>query len=165
MTDDSYYLNYIKSRAADLATYGAETEDLVQEGLLALYDALRTYDCTRKVPFGAYASACINNRMLSAVRTANAGKNNPLKDYNSIYDTDESVLPAVDDPSDIIVEREEYEKLLSDIRVTLSELEQKVLALRLAGYCYTDISAALGIGVKSVDNALARARRKLLSVQ
>lgn len=165
MTDDKYYLNYIQSRAAALATYGAEAEDLSQEGLLALYDALRTYDSSRRVPFGAYAAACINNRMLSAVRQANAGKNIPLRDYSSIYDTDETALPAGNDPSDVLVEREGYEKLLSDIRLKLSELERKVLSLQLAGYSYSDISDALGIERKSVDNALARARRKLQSVQ
>ncbi len=165
MTDDTYYLNYIKSRATALATYGAEAEDLSQEGLLALYDALRTYDSSRRVPFGAYAAACINNRMLSAVRSANAGKNIPLRDYSSIYDTPETELPSGGDPSDVLVEREGYERLLSEIRLSLSALERKVLALQLSGYSYADISSALGIERKSVDNALVRVRRKLQSVQ
>ena len=165
MADETYYLNYIKKRASALATYGAEADDLAQEGLMALYEALLSFDSKRNIPFGVYASACINNRMVSAVRSAKAGKNDPLRDYSSIYDSDELLLSYADDPLDVLSGREGFRFLLNEIRLALSEKERKVLSLHLNGYSYADIASFLGIDRKAVDNALARARRKIHSVQ
>jgi len=141
-------------------------EDVVQEGLVGLLDAIDGYDEERGSSFEAFAISCIDNRIFSVLRQLAAKKNAPLNDYLSLSEDQEEVyslfnLPASPSPEDIVILREELATTFTMIKENLSEFEKKVLALYLEGYSYIAISELLSTSSKSVDNALQRARKKL----
>ncbi len=135
-----------------------DCEDLIQEGLLALLSAVRTYQVRKAVAFRTYVYSCARNRMISALRQTDARANERL------VEQDEPYLPAEDgqgDPAVMLLRREELEDLRSRLRKLLTPIEYRVLLLYLGAYSYNEIAARLHIGVKAVDNALQRLRRKL----
>ncbi len=145
----------IKSTAASFRA-GEYTEDLVQEGLLALYCATKVYDETRGVPFDAYAFTCIKNAMITAYRKIS-------KDSTAICNFDDSsnMISTTPGPDELAMMTEDFEIIKSLIRDNLSGFEYKVLSLYLNGFSYSHIADALNKSEKSVDNALSRTKKKL----
>ena len=154
---------YINRRASRIKAVGMMHDDLVQEGLIGLLDAIDGYDEERGTSFEAFAIRCIDNRIYSALRQAARKKNTPLNDYLSLSDESDKLQISQDIPSpeEIVILQEELNYLLTLIREDLSTFEKKVLALYLEGYSYMAISEMLATSSKSVDNALQRARKKL----
>ena len=157
----------VKSCARPFFLAGADSEDLIQEGMFGLLKAIRSYDASHDVPFEAYARVCIMSRIYSAVRSASADKHKPLNNSESI-----SQKPLIDDsrefsaslsgsdPAMLLIHMEEQQERLHLLERCLSSFEKKVLALFLEGRSYSDMAEELQKPMKSVDNAIQRIRRK-----
>ncbi len=142
------YLPLIKSRAAKYSCDSVPAEDLASEGFLAFFKAVSAYDEGRGHSFSAYASVCVSNRMISAVRSAD---NSALTaEYNEEGED-------LNTPEAICIERELYSEIFS----ILSKKERDIFRFYIDGTCYSEIASALSISVKSVDNAVQRIRKKL----
>lgn len=153
---------YIEQKVAGLKVPGADHDDLCQEAYVALLSAIGSYDELKGASFSTYAIACINNRLADAVKTANRQKNRILNDSVSLTDDSNPVeIISYESPEKQTLDQEQYLELMHKIENVLSEKEQRVLLLWVDGYDYEEIGNMLNIPVKSVDNALQRARRKL----
>lgn len=144
--------------ASEYRSAQLDFDDLVQEGLLALLSAVRSFREDKRVAFRTYAYTCARNRMVSALRQAGG------RDVEQLAETDEPYLPAGNgqgDPAVMLLRREELENLCLKLRSLLTPVEYQVLMLYLGAYSYNEIASRLRIGVKAVDNALQRLRRKL----
>jgi len=160
------FMPYINKRASRIQLVGIMQDDIIQEGLIGLLDAIDGYDKDRGSSFEAFAISCIDNRINSALRQALAKKNTPLADYLSFSEESEEAfshfnLPIQPSPEEIVILREELSTTIKMIKDNLSEFEKKVLSLYLEGYSYIAISEILHTSSKSVDNAIQRARKKL----
>ena len=158
------YRGLVRSRARGYFLIGAEPEDLLQEGMIGLFKAVRDYSESRNVPFSAFAALCVNRQFSTAVKAALRDKHKPLNNYISLSepgDGDPLKLWAPDDPESIVEGREDLRSLLEKIDRLLSPLEKKVLNVYLKGASYAEISEALGISRKQTDNALQRIKKKL----
>ena len=133
--------------------------DLIQEGMIGLLGSVYGYDPDEGVRFETYATVCISNRIKSAVRNQLRSKHIPLNGYVDIDDVD--ISDDMSDPQTIIVMQEQFEDLSESIEKKLTILEKDVLRLHIGGHNYSSIAEVLSISVKSVDNALQRARKKL----
>lgn len=134
------------------------SDDLVQEGLMALMNAVKTYDAGKGVAFASYAGVCVKNKMISSL------KKNSLSDTDYITDDSlEEILQADSDdiPDNVVIERERMNELNSKISSALSELEWQVFQMFLSGMSYNQIALNSGLTVKAVNNAMQRVRRKL----
>lgn len=151
------YKPMISSIASDYASNDFELDDLVQEGDIALLSAVRSFS-EEKSSFRTFANLCVTRAISSFVKSAAVAKRIPSGLIDPIEDTDFSDKAS---PESIIIEKEDYKNLTNRIKLTLSELEYKVLCEFLQDSSYTDISNKLGISVKSVDNALRRVREKI----
>ncbi|BBW98144.1 RNA polymerase sporulation sigma factor SigH [Geobacillus sp. FSL W8-0032] len=166
------YQNFVRAKARSYFLVGADREDIVQEGMIGLYKAVRDFKGDKLSSFKAFAELCITRQMITAIKTATRQKHIPLNSYVSldkpIYD-DESDRTLMDvlsgtqatDPEQLIVNREEVGDIELKMAELLSDLERKVLALYLDGRSYQEISEELNRHVKSIDNALQRVKRKL----
>ncbi len=135
-----------------------DKDDLYQEGLLGLLSAVYSYRADRNTAFRTYASVCISNQIKAAIKSANSKKNLP---FGSLLSIDDTVIPATESVEDLFIFNETEEVLNSFLTRELSSLELSVIRLFLQDMSYRDISAKLGIPVKSVDNAIQRIRGKL----
>ncbi len=150
---------------------GGDSEDLIQEGMLGLLSAIRSFQPEKAASFRTFAEICIKSRLISAVRSASSGKHTPLNSYISFetpsFDgiADCSPLAAADlmqeSPEDLLISREELREYLDAARDRLSGFEAKVLGHYLDGLSYREIAAQVDRSPKSVDNAVQRIRRKL----
>ena len=142
-----------------------EAEDLVQEGLMGLLSAVRTYNPDASASFRTYAGVCIRRRMLSAVKRLGAAKAIPASELVRMDEEGEllETADAGEDPAQLVVEKETLSHLYSRLQKVLSEREYAVLMQYMGGYSYEEIARHLGVTPKSVDNALQRARRKFVS--
>lgn len=148
---------------------GADSEDLIQEGMLGLLKAIREYDGARDTTFRTYAAICIRNRLISAIRAASRDKHTPLNRYIPFEHSDGQetsghffgARPAVSDPEALILQQEAHHELLDALRGRLSPFEADVLRLYLQGLSYSEIAAEVSCPPKSADNAIQRIRRKL----
>ena len=150
---------------------GGDSEDLIQEGMLGLLSAIRSFQPVKAVSFRTYAEVCIKSRLISAVRAASSGKHSPLNSYISFetpsFDgiADFSSATAVGmpqaNPEDMLISREELQEHLDAAKGQLSGFEAKVLSFYLDGLSYQEIAAQVKRSPKSVDNAVQRIRRKL----
>ena len=150
---------------------GGDSEDLIQEGMLGLLSAVRSFQADRATSFRTYAEVCIKSRLISAVRAASSGKHTPLNSYISFetpsFDgiADISSASAVgmpqSNPEDVIISREELREHLDTVKGQLSGFEAKVLSFYLEGLSYQEIAIQVKRSPKSVDNAVQRIRRKL----
>ncbi len=166
------YRNFVRAKARSYFLIGADREDIIQEGMIGLYKAVRDYRTDKLASFKGFAELCITRQMITAIKTATRQKHIPLNSYISldkpIYD-DESERTLLDiitstapsDPQILIVNREEYADIENKMDEILSDLERKVLALYLDGRTYQEISDDLDRHVKSIDNALQRVKKKL----
>jgi len=158
------YLPMAAARAAGFFGPGLEQDDLVQEGLLGLWSAVKSYDPQRGASFSTFAAQCVVNRISSAVRTALSPRQAPLRDYMSIsqdQDGQAMQLPNRDDPEATFIEKESQQLRSHKMQRLLSSREWSVLERYLKGESYQEISEHLGISAKAVDNALQRVRHKL----
>ena len=142
---------------------GSDHEDLVQEGMIGLLHAVRSYDPNSGVPFEAFAAICIRNKLYSAIRAAAAEKHAPLNDSVSIQsssfdDTAHGSIKA--DPEAILIGREGVSEFMDALRQSLSRFENKVLLLYLDGLSYREIARSVNKCEKAVDNAVQRIRKK-----
>lgn len=166
------YKNFVRSKARSYFLIGADHEDIVQEGMIGLYKAIRDYRPEKLSSFRAFAELCITRQIITAIKTATRQKHIPLNSYISLnkplYDeeSDRTLLDVlvegrVSNPEEIIINREDLINIHEKINDVLSGLEQDVLNAYLDGKSYQEIAAALGRHVKSIDNALQRVKRKL----
>lgn len=143
-----------------------DAEDLSQEGLLALLSAVRTYRADGTASFRTYASVCIRHRMLTAAKRAYSLRDVPQPIWEDAEDGQEMPAALINgqaDPAQLVMRREDTARLRSRLREELTDLEFQVLMLYLGAYTYDEIAQRLGIGFKTVDNALQRVRRKLVN--
>ena len=166
------YKNFVRAKARSYFLIGADREDIVQEGMIGLYKAIRDYKEDKLSSFKAFAELCITRQIITAIKTATRQKHIPLNHYVSldkpIYDedSDRTLLDVicgtrVSDPEELIINQEEFSGLEDKMSEILSDLERKVLMLYLDGRSYQEIAVDLKRHVKSIDNALQRVKRKL----
>lgn len=166
------YRNFVRAKARSYFLIGADKEDIVQEGMIGLYKAIRDYKEDKLTSFKAFAELCITHQIITAIKTATRQKHIPLNSYVSldkpIYDeeSDRTLMDVISgakimNPEELIINREKYGNIEEKISELLSDLERKVLALYLDGQSYQEISEELNRHVKSIDNALQRVKRKL----
>jgi RNA polymerase sporulation-specific sigma factor len=167
------YRGFVRLKASSYFLLGGESDDLIQEGLLGLYKAVRDYRTDRESSFRNFAELCITRQIITAVKTATRNKHTPLNQYVSfsqsptaIGDSDstlDEVLPgpSASDPVNQVIATEELASLVSCLSGVLSELESRVLSLYLDGYSYEVIAQRLDCDTKTVDNALQRVKRKV----
>lgn len=155
------YIRLIHSIAYDFNVDGFEPDDLAQEGLMTLFVVCQTYNQNLGTSFKNYLALCVKRRYISIIRKSKTQSNITL---NNTVDIDE-LTDFVDyslNPEEILLQKEEFDNILCNIKHNLSNLEQNVLCYYLAGFKYADISDKLGFTVKSVDNAIQRIRKKLV---
>lgn len=155
------YLGLIRKRTMDFHSSRLETDDLVQEGLIGLLNAVRCYDLQSAVPFQAYADTCIKNKLISAFRHTQTEKDKVHINSISLTDALHLTADVSTQPEELVVEREEEKLLQQFIHTHLTDLERCVLFLYLSGYSYNDISGQLSVTKKTCDNAMQRVRKKL----
>ncbi len=166
------YKNFVRAKARSYFLIGADHEDIVQEGMIGLYKAIRDFKGDKLSSFKAFAELCITRQIITAIKTATRQKHIPLNSYVSLdkplYDeeSDRTLLDVicgsrVTDPEELLINQEEFDDIELKMSEILSELERKVLMLYLDGRSYQEISADLNRHVKSIDNALQRVKRKL----
>lgn len=175
------YKNLVKSRSKSYYIVGADNEDVVQEGMIGLFKATRSYDCRRDASFKTYAEQCINNQILSAIKKANRLKNQPLNESISISQdlqegesgysgtagqgTLEDVLKdtQANEPEEVMLVKEVVGFLRAYDSGILSSLERRVMEEKLRGRTYREIAEILGRSPKSIDNTLQRIKKKVLA--
>lgn len=168
------YKNLVRKKAGSMFILGADRDDLIQEGMIGLFKAIRDYDFGRDASFATFAELCISRQMYSAIQASARKKHGPLNSYISIYakreDSDEGAEVALADilesdpgliPEQHIIDQENLELLEEEIEKQLSPLERQVLDLYITGMSVKQISAVLGRDEKSTDNAMQRIRNKL----
>ncbi len=166
------YRNFVRAKARSYFLIGADREDIVQEGMIGLYKAIRDFRQDKLSSFRAFAELCITRQIITAIKTATRQKHIPLNSYISLnkplYDeeSDRTLLDILSgsrmsDPEELMISREEFVHIESKIGEILSDLEWEVLMSYLQGKSYQEIACDLGRHVKSIDNALQRVKRKL----
>ena len=167
------YYGFVRLKASSYFLAGGDHEDLVQEGLVGLYKAVRDFRSDRESSFRNFAELCIHRQIITAVKTASRNKHTPLNRYISFASTPAGSLdsdatldealpgPTVHDPVNQVISSEELESLVGCLSTALSDLESRVLALYLDGYSYEEVGAKLDCEAKTVDNALQRVKRKV----
>ncbi len=167
------YKNFVRIKARSYFLIGADREDLIQEGMIGLYKAIRDFRHDKQSSFRAFAELCITRQMITAIKTATRQKHIPLNSYVSLnkpmYYEEEGDRTLVDtlcgtevtDPIDLVISGEELRSMRSSFGEILSDLEAQVLRLYLDGKSYQEIAESLGRHVKSIDNALQRVKRKV----
>ncbi|MFD1363509.1 RNA polymerase sporulation sigma factor SigH [Lentibacillus salinarum] len=166
------YIYYVRAKARTYFIIGADKEDIVQEGMIGLYKAIRDFDGDKLSSFKAFAELCVTRQIITAIKTATRQKHTPLNSYVSldkpIYDeeSDRTLSDVIAgsqafDPQELLVSREKFFDMEGKLSELLSGLEKEVLGLYLDGCTYQEISVKLKRHVKSIDNALQRIKRKL----
>ena len=167
------YYGFVRLKASSYFLIGGDADDLIQEGLVGLYKAIRDYRTDRESSFRNFAELCVTRQIITAVKTASRNKHAPLNQYVSFAQTPaaaidsdatlEEVLPGPlsEDPSERVIASEELRSLVSCLSSVLSDLESRVLSLYLDGYSYEVIGERLECDTKTVDNALQRVKRKV----
>src|ERR1700704_3468385 len=167
------YRGFVRLKASSYFLLGGEADDLIQEGLLGLYKAIRDYRTDRESSFRNFAELCITRQIITAVKTATRNKHTPLNQYISFSSTpagagedvptlDQTLPgPTVHDPVNQVISSDELRSLVGCLSGALSELESRVLSLYLDGYSYEQVGERLSCDTKTVDNALQRVKRKV----
>ncbi len=166
------YRNFVRAKARSYFLIGADREDIIQEGMIGLYKAIRDFRMDKLSSFRAFAELCITRQIITAIKTATRQKHIPLNSYVSlskpIYDedSDRTLLDVISgskitDPEELVISREEFDDIEEKMGEILSSLEWKVLMSYLEGKSYQEIAGDLKRHVKSIDNALQRVKRKL----
>jgi RNA polymerase sigma-H factor len=172
------YTGFVRLKASSYFLAGGEAEDLIQEGLIGLYKAVRDFRPDKETSFRSFAELCVTRQIITAIKTATRFKHGPLNAYVSFSqspagsDGDGEVTlgdalpgPSVDDPSVCVISTEELQSLVFCLGTGLSKLESDALRMYLEGSSYEQMAAALGCDTKTIDNALQRVKRKVLMHQ
>ena len=165
------YNDVVSMKANRFFMVGAEKEDMIQEGMIGLYKAVKSYDSEKQNSFKTFANMCIERQLITAVKNSNRQKHIPLNSSVSLnaaaYDDNEDMdkmdvldVKTLDDPSDIIADREYFESIESKIKENLSDFELQVLYEYEKGKSYAAIAEKLNAKIKSVDTAIQRIRKK-----
>ena len=173
-----HYKNLVNIKVSKYYMIGAEKEDIVQEGLIGLFKAIKSFQPQKQNSFKTFANMCIERQLITAIKSSNRQKHMPLNSYLSLnmsaYHNEEDgnesnadlleILNAnlIEDPLDTITQKEYYQNIESAIDKTLSDFEKKVLTRYMQGETYTQIAQKLEAPVKSVDNAIQRIRKKAI---
>ncbi|MCR5488075.1 MAG: sigma-70 family RNA polymerase sigma factor [Lachnospiraceae bacterium] len=169
------YKDLVRKQAGSMYILGGDTQDLIQEGMIGLFKAVREYDSGRDASFSTFARLCVSRQIYSAVKASGRKKHMPLNSYISLYsnaretEDGKKEMPLGEmlmaghemEPESIVLEQERKEELAETIEKDLSPLERSVLDLYITGMTYTEIAQVLGRDEKSTDNALQRIRGKL----
>jgi RNA polymerase sporulation-specific sigma factor len=172
------YTSFVRLKASSYFLAGGDAEDLIQEGLIGLYKAVRDFRHDKETSFRSFAELCVTRQIITAIKTATRFKHSPLNTYVSFsntpagQDSDSDVTlgdalpgPGVDDPSICVISTEELQSLVFALGTGLSKLEADALKLYLEGSSYEEMADALGCDTKTIDNALQRVKRKVLQHQ
>lgn len=167
------YKNFVQAKARSYFLVGADRADIIQEGMIGLYKAIRDYKTDKQSSFRSFAELCIQRQIITAIKTATRQKHIPLNSYISlnkpIFDeeSDRTLIDVVStdentfNPEEMYITQEDYSQVESRMMELLSDLEMEVLSSYLQGRTYQEIASAMTRQVKSIDNALQRVKRKL----
>jgi len=166
------YKPLVRAKARSYFLVGADREDIVQEGMIGLFKAVRDYKNDKSIPFKVFAEMCITRQIITAVKTATRQKHIPLNSYVSLNkkvfdeESDKVLIEVIQEisvanPEELFISKEEYSGIESKMMELLSPFEKEVLSKYLAGIAYQDIAKQLNKPVKSVDNALQRLKKKI----
>jgi RNA polymerase sporulation-specific sigma factor len=172
------YNGFVRLKASSYFLAGGEADDLVQEGLIGLYKAVRDFRTDKETSFRSFAELCVTRQIITAIKTATRFKHAPLNTYVSFSHTpagqdgegecslgDALPGPAVQEPPIVVISTEELQSLVDSLGTGLSPLESDALKLYLEGSSYEDMAGELGCDTKTIDNALQRVKRKILAHQ
>ena len=172
------YTGFVRLKASSYFLAGGDAEDLIQEGLIGLYKAVRDYRPDKETSFRSFAELCVTRQIITAIKTATRFKHSPLNTYVSFSHTpagqesegdctlgDALPGPSVNDPSVCVISTEELQSLVFTLGTGLSSLEAEALTLYLEGNSYEDMAEDLDCDTKTIDNALQRVKRKILAHQ
>lgn len=157
------YKPLVLSKANNLFIIGGDKEDLIQEGMIGLSEAITNFDPGRDTSFATFGSLCITRQMLTAINSAQSKKHMPLSDYTSIYEEDFQKEGGLN-PEDAFLDKERVSSIEKRLYEELSDMEKQVIDLKLAGMEYQEIAAILGKSPKSIDNTLSRIKSKLRNI-
>ena len=160
------YKNMVRKKARTMFLIGGENDDLIQEGMIGLFKAVRDYQPDKDATFQTFASICVDRQIYNAIQSSNRQKHQPLNSYVSLSEqggeNEEHLGDTwVENPESIIIDQENVENLEQEITTTLSPMENQVLEYYLAGNGYGEIAELMGKTPKSIDNALRRIRTKI----
>jgi RNA polymerase sporulation-specific sigma factor len=171
------YTGFVRLKASSYFLAGGESDDLIQEGLIGLYKAVRDFRADKETSFRSFAELCITRQIITAIKTATRFKHSPLNTYVSFsqtpagQDDGECTLgdalpgPGVDDPAVCVISTQELQSLVFCLGTGLSPLESDALRYYLEGNSYEEMAELLGCDTKTIDNALQRVKRKVLQHQ
>jgi RNA polymerase sporulation-specific sigma factor len=172
------YTGFVRLKASSYFLAGGDSEDLIQEGLIGLYKAVRDFRTDKETSFRSFAELCVTRQIITAIKTATRFKHQPLNQYVSFSHTpagqdndgectlgDALPGPQVDEPSIVVISSEELQSLVFTLGTGLSNLERDALKLYLEGSSYEEMAVELGCDTKTIDNALQRVKRKVLNHQ
>src|SRR6266404_7255646 len=172
------YTGFLRLKASSYFLAGGDSDDLIQEGMIGLYKAVRDFRTDKETSFRSFAELCVTRQIITAIKTATRFKHAPLNTYVSFshtpagQDSDSDVTlgdalpgPVVHDPPICVISTEELQSLVGCLGTTLSSLESSALRLYLEGSSYEDMAEDLGCDTKTIDNALQRVKRKILNHQ
>ena len=171
------YTSFVRLKASSYFIAGGEGEDLIQEGLIGLYKAVRDFRADKETSFRSFAELCITRQIITAIKAATRFKHQPLNAYVSFsqspagQDDGDCTLgdalpgPGVDDPAICVISTEELQSLVFTLGTGLSSLESDALRLYMEGRSYEEMAEELGCDTKTIDNALQRVKRKILQHQ
>jgi len=172
------YNGFVRLKASSYFLAGGDGEDLIQEGLIGLYKAVRDFRADKETSFRSFAELCVTRQIITAIKTATRYKHSPLNTYVSFSQTpagqdnesdctlgDALPGPAVDEPPIVVISSEELQSLVFSLGTGLSSLEADALRLYLEGSSYEQMAEDLGCDTKTIDNALQRVKRKVLQHQ
>lgn len=157
------YKNFVRAKARAMYLIGGDTDDLIQEGMIGLFKAIRDYDDAKEASFLTFARLCIDRQLYHAIESSNRLKNQPLNHYVSLSDTaseDELFEHWEESPESIVLDRENIKEMIQTIRQACSPFENHVLDLYMRGYDYRQIAEMMDKTPKSIDNAIQRIRNK-----
>ncbi len=166
------YKQFIRMRARSYFLVGADREDIIQEGMIGLYKAIRDYSPDKNASFRSFAELCVTRQIITAIKAATRQKHIPLNSYVSLnrpVNKEEPERTLIDvlgaaqmsDPEETLISRETYQSMEEQLLASLSPLERSVLTLYLEGRSYVEIAELVGRSSKAIDNALQRVKHKL----
>jgi RNA polymerase sporulation-specific sigma factor len=172
------YHGFVRLKASSYFLAGGDSDDLIQEGMIGLYKAVRDFRSDKETSFRSFAELCVTRQIITAIKTATRFKHAPLNTYVSFSHTpagqeaegdctlgDALPGPSVNDPSVVVISSEELQSLVGCLGTTLSPLEAEALRHYLDGNSYEEMAEELGCDCKTIDNALQRVKRKILAHQ
>ena len=171
------YKFIVRKKAKQMFLLGGENDDLIQEGMIGLFKAIRDYDLEQQMSFSSFADLCVSRQMYTAIKLSQRQKHMPLNSYVSLYEVskqkeDEKQIPLIDqlqsdttnNPEDLFLHKEYFRTIEQELKDRLSEFEGRVLHLHLMGEDYRTIAKLLNKSPKSIDNALQRIKQKVFDI-